>query len=69
MQDNLPPVFLLDVDGVINVDRPAWPDADARATVTTSDGVTWPFRWSPALVIELGRLHAGGLVEIRWCTT
>lgn len=62
------PVLLLDVDGVINVSRPAWPDKDAYATVY-ADGTGYPFRWSPALITELAQLHRDQIVEIRWCST
>lgn len=66
-----PAKLLLDVDGVINADRPGWPDADARATVTLDCcvDVPLPLRWSPMLLAKLANLHHLGLVEIRWCTS
>lgn len=61
-------VLLLDVDGVINVDRPCWPDPDMRSIVE-ADGGWWPFRWSQLLVGELVNLFYLDLLEIRWCST
>lgn len=63
-----PPVWLLDVDGVINVRRPGWggPPHTGRANAM---GVVWPMRWAPALVRRIGWMHRTGLVEVRWCTT
>lgn len=67
---SLPPpaVLLLDVDGVLNVERPGWPDADKRGTVH-ADGRDWQFRWSPSLIAGLVDLFYLDLVEIRWCST
>lgn len=63
-----PAILLLDVDGVLNADRPCWPDPDMRATVHAF-GHDWLFRWSPTLIGELINLHYMELIEIRWCTT
>lgn len=65
----LPPaVALIDIDGVINVDRPCWPDPDMRGVVE-ADGVRWPFRWSQLLIGELVNLFYMDFIEIRWCST
>jgi hypothetical protein len=64
----LPAVVLLDVDGVINVERPGWPGPHKRATVK-SDGVSYPFRWSPDLIASLHDMFLLDLIEIRWCST
>jgi len=65
-----PPVWLLDVDGVINVARPAW-HAQPRHQHAWSpaDQVSYPMRWAPELIDRLRSLHADGKVELRWCTT
>lgn len=62
------PVWLLDVDGVLNTTRPGWGAAPRRA-VAFSDGMNWPIRWAPALIDRIRGLHASRTVEIRWCTT
>jgi hypothetical protein len=63
-----PPVWLLDVDGVINVRRPRWSAAPHKG-VAVAEGVGWPLRWAPALVARIRRLHRDGVVEARWCST
>lgn len=74
-----PPVWLLDVDGVINavgriapkpVDHPGetlW--ADWEETIAVADGVPWPIRYSPSLIEAITTLHNSGAVEVRWLTT
>ncbi|MDG6100984.1 hypothetical protein Daura_01375 [Dactylosporangium aurantiacum] len=63
-----PPVWLLDVDGVINVRRPLWGPSLHRGTASSA-GIDWPIRWAPALITRIRRLAATRLLEIRWCTT
>lgn len=64
------PVWLLDVDGVINCTRPGWHAAPFHKTVwsNTADR-EFRIRWAPALIQRIRALHRSGLVEIRWCTT
>ncbi|WP_308285564.1 hypothetical protein [Actinoplanes hulinensis] len=62
------PVWLLDVDGVLNATRPGW-GAAPRSGIAVSDGVAYRIRWAPALVSRLRALHSSGLVVMRWCTT
>jgi hypothetical protein len=62
------PVWLLDVDGVVNVRRPTW-GPDLCRGIAHSDGVDWPIRWAPALIARIRHLHGSGVVEVRWCTT
>ncbi|GAA2370120.1 HAD domain-containing protein [Dactylosporangium salmoneum] len=64
----VPPVWLLDVDGVINVAEPAWTGAPRRGAAT-AEGVGWPLRWSPRLVKRIRQLHRDGVLEVRWCST
>lgn len=62
------PVWLLDVDGVLNANRPGW-GAAPRTGYATADGVRYQFRWAPKLISEIRDLGNSGLVEINWCTT
>ncbi len=62
------PVWLLDVDGVINVARPGWGTAP-RSGTAYSDGTAYRMRWAPALIDRIRALHRAGGVEIRWCST
>jgi hypothetical protein len=58
------PVWLLDVDGVIGVERKGkWP--------RVWNGLIGPayLRWAPALVREISKIHHSDLVEIRWCSS
>jgi hypothetical protein len=67
-----PPVWLLDVDGVLNAvtrtpDWSLWDDW--RRGTATADGTAWPIWFSPTVVATVRRLHESGLVEARWLTT
>ncbi|CRK60373.1 hypothetical protein [Alloactinosynnema sp. L-07] len=62
------PVWLLDVDGVLNAVRPGWGRAPRQGTAS-SGGLGYRMHWAPALIEEIIRLHRAGLVEIRWATT
>ncbi|GAB3152935.1 hypothetical protein GCM10027290_44810 [Micromonospora sonneratiae] len=65
-----PPVWLLDVDGVINAARPGWSAAPHRADVwSPTDHCQYPLRWAPTLVDRIRALHVAKSVEVRWCTT
>jgi hypothetical protein len=64
-----PPIWLLDVDGVINANKPGWSAAPRRFDVTDKWGMTWPLRWAPALIQRIARIHAEGRAEVVWCTT
>jgi hypothetical protein len=72
-QPHTPPVplWLLDVDGVLNAVATTPPRAWAqwRTGEALADGVAWPIRFAPTLVHAVGRLHERGLVECRWLTT
>jgi len=59
------PVWLLDVDGVINVDRTdAWEGSHQEAVVHG-----FRLRWAPALIDQIRLLHTSKLAEVKWCTT
>jgi hypothetical protein len=62
------PVWLLDVDGVINAPKPPWHEQPRRLTAY-ADGCDYRIRYAPALVAKIGELHVAGVVEVVWCTT
>lgn len=65
-----PPVWLLDVDGVVNVARPGWGGPPRRSLVwADSEAVGYQVRWAPPLTDRIRALHHAGVVEVRWCTT
>lgn len=67
-------VWLLDVDGVVNMfpslDTPPkdrWTDV---VETTVSDGANnWPISYSPGLVAGIRSVVERGLAEVRWLTT
>jgi len=63
MTDASPPVWLIDVDGVLNVFRPSW------GVELTRVRVGFPIRFARPLIDRVRAVHAGGTVEIRWSTT
>jgi hypothetical protein len=66
--DSIPPVLLLDVDGVVNATQPGWSAAPFKGTAY-ADGTGYTMRWAPALIDRIRHLHTAGIVEVRWCTT
>jgi site-specific DNA recombinase len=62
------PVWLLDVDGVLNATRPGWGTAPRNGRAWTG-GIEYPIRWAAALVDRITTMHRDGLVHIRWCST
>ncbi|MDT5033211.1 MAG: hypothetical protein QOC94_3382 [Actinoplanes sp.] len=65
-----PPVWLLDVDGVLNASRPGWDGTPQRRSVwSRTDQASYPLRWSPVLIDRIRALHVDGRAEVRWCTT
>ena len=70
MTDVEKPVWLLDVDGVINTTRPGWGGPPRRSTVWSSaDNTSYVLRWAPPLIDRIRALHGSGTLEVRWCTT
>ncbi|MEU3452298.1 hypothetical protein ABZ671_01620 [Micromonospora sp. NPDC006766] len=65
---DLPPVWLLDVDGVINASRPGWSAAPWKG-YAYENATEYKIRWAPQLIARIYELHRSGLVEVRWCTT
>ncbi|OKI63421.1 hypothetical protein [Micromonospora sp. CB01531] len=62
------PVWLLDVDGVVNVARPGW-GAATRSGSAYSGATAYRMRWAPALIERIRLLHRIGHADIRWCST
>lgn len=68
------PVWLLDIDGVINAvtdapDGRVWPrDQWIRATATCA-GIGWPLLAARPVLDFIRRVHLHGRAEIRWHTT
>jgi hypothetical protein len=62
------PVWLLDVDGVINAGSPGWGGAP-RTGNAYSAGFEFRIRWAPPLIARIRALHDRDAVEIRWCST
>ncbi len=63
------PIWLLDVDGVVNAfdeTRPVLGDWDDWQTFTACG---FPMRYSPAMTSRIRTLHETGQVEVRWLTT
>ena len=67
----LPPLLLLDVDGVLNaLGRPLPPDWDDWQTGwATAGGRDYPIAWSPSVVRRLLAWHDERRVEVQWLTT
>lgn len=65
-----PPVWLLDVDGVVNASRPGWGGAPRKVHVwSPSDSSENTVSWAPPLVDRIRVLHNTGRVEVRWCSS
>ena len=62
------PVWLLDVDGVINANRPSWHAAPHTAMIE-AHGTMWKFRWAPAVTGFIRETALAKTAEIRWSTT
>jgi hypothetical protein len=68
------PVWLLDVDGVINIlpqsgGGSQWPRDQCTERRVRSNGTQWTVTIADAVNDFIRRAHASGLVEIRWHTT
>lgn len=62
------PIWLLDVDGVLNASRAGW-SGPPRTGRAVADGHSYTIRWAPELVARITAVHEAGLVEVRWATT
>jgi len=63
-----PPVWFLDVDGVLNIDTDAPLDGTEAVELVVRG---WPvtIRYRPAVVSRINALHSSGLLEVVWLTT
>lgn len=61
-------VWLVDVDGVINANRPSW-GAPPHHGTAYAGAEPWRMRWAPRLVDLMGQWHRESRVELRWATT
>lgn len=66
MTTPLPPIWFLDVDGVVNALRPR---TGLLSTKASTAGRVWPIHWSAEVVRVINTCHATGLAEVRWLTT
>lgn len=67
-----PPLWLLDVDGVLNAlsarpGRATWPDWEWGTAAV--HGVDWPIRFAPAVSAYVTAVHADDRADVRWLTT
>lgn len=76
MSDNPIPIWLLDVDGVINAIstskqrlHAAWPEDSWILTEADSGTSVWPIQTATPVVEYIRKVHESGLAEIRWHTT
>jgi hypothetical protein len=65
------PVWLLDVDGVINAFRAGWWHTRPSLVQvwSTADAYDYRIRYEPRLIDVIREVHAQGLAEVTWCTT
>lgn len=61
-------VWLLDVDGVLNANKPGWSAAPYQGRAY-ADVDEFKLRWAPALIERIKGIHRPGLVDVVWCTT
>jgi hypothetical protein len=68
------PVWLLDVDGVLNAiatqpDRTVWPADQWLRTTAEAQGSDWPILAARPVLDLIREVHEQGLAEVRWHTT
>ena len=68
MSDNKP-IWLLDVDGVLNAFHDSGPVLGDWGDWQTFTSNGFPIRYSPAMTAHIRGLHERGTVEVRWLTT
>jgi hypothetical protein len=64
----VPPVWLLDVDGVINASKPGWGGPPVSRRIW-ANGKHLVVRREPALIARIRELINARAVEVRWCST
>ena len=68
VSESLRPVWLLDVDGVLNASKPGWSGSPVTRTAYAG-AKAFPLRFAPALIRRIRAVHERGTVEVRWATT
>ena len=63
------PVWLLDVDGVLNVPSPRWGAPARHGRLVTQYGLAFDLFWADEVVAFVRHIHEEGLAEVRWATT
>ena len=67
------PVWLLDVDGVLNAvpdtGNRGWPRGDWTEAGVTANGMTWHVSIANRVLAFVRHAHGSGQVEVRWHTT
>lgn len=63
------PIWLLDMDGVLNAHGEGWPVLQEWNDWTLFTARGFPIRYSPTMVARIRALHETGRVEVRWLTT
>lgn len=64
------PIWLLDVDGVVNSLRPPpLSHGDYQKTKAWAANEMYSIRYSPRIVERINAIHRSGQVDIRWLTT
>lgn len=66
--DPLRPVWLLDVDGVLNASAPGWSGAPVTRTAYAG-AAAFRLCFAPALMRRIRAVYERGGVEVRWATT
>jgi len=68
------PVWLLDIDGVINAvsykpPTAIWPEEAWQADHAVNDGTSYRIHWAHPVIDFIKAVHESGRAEIRWHTT
>jgi hypothetical protein len=64
------PIWLLDVDGVVNAWDAGWGEPQrVQKVMSKSAGRSFNLHWAPELIARIQQIQRDGLAEIRWCTT
>jgi hypothetical protein len=63
------PVWLLDVDGVVNAFDPRWEREPLHQDVVDEHGRTFLICWAPELLERIRALIDAEAVEVRWAST
>jgi hypothetical protein len=63
------PVWLLDVDGVLNCPRPGWGTPVRHGRLVAELGIAYDLFWADEAIDFVRRVHEEGLAEVRWATT